>query len=163
MLNPISAERPRLTLRHRTRFALVAVAISALAATAAGCTSSPAKSSTRTTVDAAAKCTTWASVVSAFTALDDAHVSSSDKAAAIRNIHAIQKADKNFRPTVTKDVKEKIKGLQASIKTLATAVRKQSGTSAVPAAVAQVNASWNALVTSVGSSCPTVTASTVAP
>jgi len=162
MLNPISAETPRVAHTYRTRLSLVVVAILALGATAAGCTSGPAKSTTKTTVDAAAKCTTWASLAAAITALDTAHITSSDKALAVRHVRAVQKADKDFRPTVPHDIKEKIKGLQASLKTLITAVRKQAGTSAVPAAAAQVNASWNALVTAVGTSCPSVTVTTAA-
>ena len=153
-----------MTPRFRTpRVALVALAVSALAATAAGCTASKASPPTKTTVDAAAKCPTWASVVSAFTALENGNVTSGDKAAALRHIHALQKADKNFRPTVTRDVKKDIKDLQTSIKDLATAVRTQSGSSSISAAATKVHTSWNALVTSVGSSCPSVTASTVAP
>lgn len=172
MLNPTSAEHPRVPLRHRTRLSLVAVAIFALAATAAGCTSSPAKkSTTTTTVDAAAMCTTWASVVSAFTALENghlsapasAHLSTAEKTAARNNIRALQHADKSFRPTITKDTKEKLKDLQTSLKTLATDLRKKSEATSVSAAATQVNDSWNALVTTVGSSCPSVTATTVAP
>ncbi len=168
MLNPISAHRPQMAPTYRARLPLVAVAILALAATAAGCTSGPAakKSTTRTTVDAAATCTNWASLVSAFTALNPAHISSSNKAAraaAARNIRALEMADKKFRPTVTKAIKEKVKGLQTSIKTLATDVRKKADRSAVPAAITQVNDSWDALVAAVGASCPSVTATTVAP
>jgi len=167
MLNPSSAESPRVPHTYRARLALVAVAILALGATAAGCTSGPAakKSTTRTTVDAAAKCTNWASLAAAFTALNPAQISSktkADRAAAVRNIRALEKADKDFRPTVTKDIKEKIKSLQTSIKSLATTVRKKANASEVPAAVAQVNASWDALVTAVGTSCPSVTATTAA-
>lgn len=168
MLNPISAESPHVASPYRARLALVAVAILAVAATAAGCTAGPAtkKSTTRTTVDAAAKCTNWASLVAAFSTLNPAHISSKTKAertAAARNIRALEKADKSFRPTVTKDIKQEIKGLQASIKTLASTVRKKADASSVPAAVAQVNASWDALVTAVGTGCPAVTATTVAP
>lgn len=163
MFNPIPTDSPRVAPRHRTRLALVALAVTALAATAAGCTSSNASSTTKTTVDAATKCPDWASVVSAFNALENGNVTSGDKAAAIRNIHALQHADKSFRPTVTSDVKKNIKALQTSIKSLATAVRTQSGSSSISAAATQVHTSWNALVVSMGSSCPTVTANTVAP
>ena len=173
MLNPTSAEDPRVPLRHRTHLALVALAILALAATAAGCTSSPTKNSaTTTTVDAAAMCTTWGSVASAFAALANGHLSSpasahlskTVKTTARDDIRALQHANKSFRPTITKDTKEKLKDLQTSLKTLATDLRKNGATTAsVSAAATQVNDSWNALVTSVGSSCPSVTATTVAP
>lgn len=153
-----------MTPRFRTpRVALVALAVSALAATAAGCTSSNTSPPTKTTVDAAAKCPAWASVVSAFTTLENGNLTKGDKAATLRNIHALQKADKNFRPTVTRDIKKNIKDLQSSIKSLATAVRTQSGSSSISTAATQVHTSWNALVASVGSSCPSVTATTVAP
>ncbi len=143
MLNPTSAEDPRVPLRHRTHLALVALAIFALAATAAGCTSSPAtkNSATTTTVDAAAMCTTWGSVVSAFTALANGHLSSPAnahlskalKTTARNDIRALQHADKSFRPTITKDIKEKLKDLQTSLKTLATDLRKKGATTSLGA------------------------------
>ncbi len=167
MLNPSSADGPRVAKGLSSRLALVTLGVSMLAVVAAGCTSSykTGSTTTKTTVDAAAKCTVWATVASAFTTLQNGNVTSGDKAIALRNIHKLQKADKDFRPTVTKDVKKAITDLQTSIHKLAVAVRDQAhgGTASVSAAATGVRTSWNALVAAVGPACPSVTATTVAP